>query len=547
MTSRIGETLARLGGANLTILARAPMERQRFIQMALVLLTTAGLAVFSMSFALHDGVKTSWWAAVPLGICWGLIILNIDRLLVLSLSAVKGGWKLFWMALPRLLMAALLAVVISTPLVLRVFADEINAQIYTANLKKSNSDKKLEQTSKEQDELEAVRAQIATYEAVQGGILPATPDTAEVQTAKQAVVDATAVEQETAAKAKRAALEYDCERYAKSKLGSCDGTNASGVPGDGDRARQAKTNWQNAETTHTRAIKNLNDANAALDAASRRKKDLEQTELASKRTEADAELPKLKDREAELVAFLANRSSKGSAANDNNSGLLAQIGALSDAGERDSSLFWAHWLVFGLFFMIEILPVLVKIMLKLGSETAYDHFAQKAETTAVDDDQLRRDQEVVDFKKRVAKQATVTDDMQSREMQMGLRANAHVEQEMEKILDRALREWSDRVQSEFGGSPPTGNPPPSSGPPPAGPPPSGPTPTGGQGGPGQPVPPLPSQPGPPRRGLGVTPPAPGSAGPSGPTSQSAQQPWMTAQPAPNGHASTSGLPDGSTL
>jgi hypothetical protein len=53
----VSDFLARLGGVDLDVLRRAPSARSRFVQMALVLLTTAGVAVVSMSFALHDGVR----------------------------------------------------------------------------------------------------------------------------------------------------------------------------------------------------------------------------------------------------------------------------------------------------------------------------------------------------------------------------------------------------------------------------------------------------------------------------------------------------------
>ena len=53
----ISDSLAWLGGADKDTLAVVPQERMRFIQMALVLLTTASIAMVSMMFAMNDGVK----------------------------------------------------------------------------------------------------------------------------------------------------------------------------------------------------------------------------------------------------------------------------------------------------------------------------------------------------------------------------------------------------------------------------------------------------------------------------------------------------------
>src|SRR5712672_2719245 len=82
-----GDFLAWLGGADLKILKNAiGSERTRFIQMAIVLLTTAGIGTLSMMFALHDGVHTSLTVAIIGGLVWGFIILNLDRFLVLSMG-----------------------------------------------------------------------------------------------------------------------------------------------------------------------------------------------------------------------------------------------------------------------------------------------------------------------------------------------------------------------------------------------------------------------------------------------------------------------------
>src|SRR5262245_2681004 len=112
----LGIYLARLGGADPDVLARskqiskpgASKDEARFVALALVLLATASLAVLSMTFAMTDGLRISPAGAVLMGLFWGLIILIIDRALILSLKPKGSRWLLFWMILPRLVMAALL-------------------------------------------------------------------------------------------------------------------------------------------------------------------------------------------------------------------------------------------------------------------------------------------------------------------------------------------------------------------------------------------------------------------------------------------------------
>src|SRR5262249_32623815 len=106
----LGTLLARLGGADAKLLSKVTSAQGRFTQRGLVLLSTARLAVVSMSFALVDGLKASWWVAVPMGLVWGFIILNLDRLLIQNMRPSTDLWRTIAMVVPRLAIAALLGV-----------------------------------------------------------------------------------------------------------------------------------------------------------------------------------------------------------------------------------------------------------------------------------------------------------------------------------------------------------------------------------------------------------------------------------------------------
>src|SRR5580692_6988589 len=133
----LGDRLAWLGGANKDVLDQVPTERARFIQMALVLLTTSSIAVMSMMFALNDGVHVAFVAAVIGGIFWGFVILNLDRFLVLSMGHTRDWKRLLLMALPRLLLAMVISLVIATPMTLRIFANDIKNEMVQVNAKES--------------------------------------------------------------------------------------------------------------------------------------------------------------------------------------------------------------------------------------------------------------------------------------------------------------------------------------------------------------------------------------------------------------------------
>ena len=135
--------VARLGGADPKVLGDKQLEglsgeRTRFVAMAGILVTTASVAAVSMFFALHHGVNVALGWAIVFAFCWGLVILNIDRFLVISMSGTRGRPRqTIGIMLPRLVLAALLAAVVSTPLVLQIFAKDISAELPIVQQQKS--------------------------------------------------------------------------------------------------------------------------------------------------------------------------------------------------------------------------------------------------------------------------------------------------------------------------------------------------------------------------------------------------------------------------
>jgi hypothetical protein len=124
---RISRFLLALVGAVPEIIAKTPNERARFESLGWSILITSGVATLSMWFALSSELGINGILAVPVALLWGLVITGIDRWLIITMP-IDGSHK-FALALPRLVLAILLGTLISTPLVLRVFQSEINAQM----------------------------------------------------------------------------------------------------------------------------------------------------------------------------------------------------------------------------------------------------------------------------------------------------------------------------------------------------------------------------------------------------------------------------------
>lgn len=113
-------------GADPDILQACPRsERIKYTGIGGTVFFTGLLASLSGGYAFYT-VFDSFIAALFFGALWGLIIFNLDRFIVSTIKKEGGFGRQFTLAIPRLLLAVVLAIVISKPLELRIFQGEIN-------------------------------------------------------------------------------------------------------------------------------------------------------------------------------------------------------------------------------------------------------------------------------------------------------------------------------------------------------------------------------------------------------------------------------------
>lgn len=86
---------------------------------------TGIFASISGGYALSTVFRDNQIATLGFAIFWGLLIYNLDRFIVMSMSS-DIWWKRIVQAIPRLLLALVIAFVIARPLELRIFQDEVN-------------------------------------------------------------------------------------------------------------------------------------------------------------------------------------------------------------------------------------------------------------------------------------------------------------------------------------------------------------------------------------------------------------------------------------
>lgn len=143
------------------MLKRAPTETNKYAGIGGTIFFTGLLAAISGGYALWT-VFNELWATLLFGLIWGLMIFNLDRYIVASMKKRERFMPEFSMALPRLVLAILIAVVISKPLELQVFNKEIQAELVTMEQQvyKTQEDKVKERYQARINELNAAIAQL---------------------------------------------------------------------------------------------------------------------------------------------------------------------------------------------------------------------------------------------------------------------------------------------------------------------------------------------------------------------------------------------------
>lgn len=102
-----------------------PSERTKYAGIGATVFFTALMACIAASYALYT-VFDAVFPAIAFGVVWGLLIFNLDRYIVSTLRKRDNFWRELLQASPRLLLAIIIAVVISKPLEMKMFEKEID-------------------------------------------------------------------------------------------------------------------------------------------------------------------------------------------------------------------------------------------------------------------------------------------------------------------------------------------------------------------------------------------------------------------------------------
>ena len=116
-------------GADRETLNSVSIEKPKFVSIGAAILLTAVLASLSGGYALFFSFN-SILPSVFFGMLWGLLIFNLDRYIIVSIDKNTSLGRQIMMSVPRLIISFVLAITISKPLELRIFEGSINSILY---------------------------------------------------------------------------------------------------------------------------------------------------------------------------------------------------------------------------------------------------------------------------------------------------------------------------------------------------------------------------------------------------------------------------------
>jgi len=115
-------------GASKSLLEQCPTEGSKYAGIGATIFFTGLFAALAGGYALFT-VFENYFAAATFGIIWGLMIFNLDRYIVSSMRKKGNAQKEFYTAIPRIILAVLISLVIAKPLEMKIFEKEINVEL----------------------------------------------------------------------------------------------------------------------------------------------------------------------------------------------------------------------------------------------------------------------------------------------------------------------------------------------------------------------------------------------------------------------------------
>lgn len=363
----LSKFLIKCSGADKEILDQCTIkEKNKFIGIGSTLILTAVLASLSGGYAIYSTFDSVVISSI-IGTFWGIVIFSLDRYIVTSIDKKGEWWNQLLTALPRLLMAFVLAITISKPLELRLFQDAVNksmGEISDASISGCESDWNTERDklAQRKSELENERKQkteeIYNKDGIYNDFLKKQDDLKSINNGKQ-----NSINQNNPIIARGTSYPIVGYREDGSPIKTVERTAAA------INALKENKNLKQSITDNNIKINNIETEKTE------RKKTLKtQVETTEKQysKQISGVQQQIDDHNTKRSGFIADCTSRSKNAKD----LPAQLQALSKLTKENESIAWASLLITLLFIILETAPIVVKL---LSSKGTYEEILETRE------------------------------------------------------------------------------------------------------------------------------------------------------------------------
>jgi len=119
-------------GSSREVLDQCPSEASKYAGIGATVFFTGIFASLASAYAFYT-FTDNYWISAGLGLVWGGLIFNLDRYIVSSMRKTGDFSQELKMAMPRIILAILISIVIARPLELKIFEKEIQTELVTMN------------------------------------------------------------------------------------------------------------------------------------------------------------------------------------------------------------------------------------------------------------------------------------------------------------------------------------------------------------------------------------------------------------------------------
>jgi hypothetical protein len=435
--SRIQYLCWLFSGAEISLLKECPTDYNRQASIGFTILMTCLFAGFAGGFAAWRFSGGNIFATVIFGIIWALLIFSIDRSMVVTLkkdpTKKEGRWVKIAAFAARAVLSGLLAFMISIPLEIYIFKDEIGIQLQQDDVALATDQQQKWEKQLGLGSAEKSRARSEAERDRNERLAQLEPQTPEYRSAK----DDVAKYQQIAGSKRRDANKIDLNRLENRIPLNEEGAKVAGAAYD---------RWRRAVRIRKEFLQAAAAAESKIQQNRATMRELAIAESNTRRiaaSQAAAEAQRESNRIKGITDSLAVKD-KGIKKALAQKGFLREYVALTNASKdpKKGELGFLLWLIRGIMFVIELLPTIVKLATPIGEYDRQLHAHEQLFALA-----LRTNYTIMEGRERLRQQTEqrIAEQLEQarldRELELGKNVLEKTATYQNDLAERMLKDW----------------------------------------------------------------------------------------------------------